>query len=74
MSSVEQLHFHAKVVKVSAAFAKGTRIEIAVEHDCNEIPAFFGDLIVSEFDGRDASVGDVWSFVCTRVVKKELIP
>lgn len=71
MSSVEQLHFHAKVISVSEAFSSGTRIEIAVEHDCNEIPAFFGDLIVSEFDGRDAAIGDIWSFVCTRVAKKE---
>lgn len=71
MSGVYQLSFHAKVMSVSEAFACGTRIEIAVEHDCNEVPAFFGDLIVSEFEGRDAKVGDIWSFVCTRVAKKE---
>lgn len=66
-----QLSFHAKVISVSEAFSQGTRIEIAVEQDCNEIPAFFGDLILSEFDGRDAKPGDIWSFVCTRVAKKE---
>lgn len=73
MSGVVQLSFHAKVVAVSEAFSNNTRIEIAVEQDCNEIPAFFGDLIVSEYDGRDAQVGDIWSFVCTRVAKKEIL-
>lgn len=73
MGSVEQMHFHAKVVKVSEPFANSTRIEIAVEHDCNEVPAFFGDLIISEFHGRDSQVGDIWSFVCTRVVKREYL-
>lgn len=71
MTGVVQLSFHATVVAVSEAFASNTRIEIAIEQDCNEIPAFFGDLIVAEYDGRDAKVGDIWSFVCTRVAKKE---
>lgn len=71
MTCAPRYSFHARVVSVSTAFAGGTRIEIAVQHDCNEVPAFFGDLIVHEFDGRDAQVGDIWSFVCSRVIKAE---
>lgn len=71
MTCMPNYSFHARVISVSLPFAGGTRIEIAVQHDCNEVPAFFGDLIVHEIDGRDAKIGDIWSFICRRVIKAD---
>lgn len=76
MSCLEKIHFTAKVVSVSQAFGGGeSRVEIAVEDECDAVKALYADLILPAIDCKDAKVGDVWWFICGRSARAEdLLP
>ena len=76
MSCLEKIHFTAKVISVSKAFGGGeSRIEIAVEDECDAVKALYADLILPAIDCKDAKVGDVWWFICGRSARAEdLLP